>query len=82
MKPHIKISFFGFHLNETHVQRKWSLDFRHFILQKKTKLNKKHLSAILTKNKKCTVFTFVQYIISFRKSFSYKMLFTFHLFVT
>ena len=36
MKSHMKISFFGFHLLETHVQHKWYLDVRHVILQKKT----------------------------------------------
>ena len=35
MKSHMKISLFGFHLLETHVQHKWSLDVRHFILQKR-----------------------------------------------
>ena len=48
MKSHLKISPFGSHLLENHVQRKWKLDVRHFILQKR---NKEILSAILTKSK-------------------------------
>ena len=46
----MKISFFGFHLPETHVQPKWYLDVRHFISQKRN-WNKKRFSAILTKAK-------------------------------
>ena len=37
MKSHMKISFFSFHLLETHVRLKWYLQDRHFILQKKKK---------------------------------------------
>ena len=51
MKSHMKMSFFGFHLLETHIQRNWYLlDVRHFILQKRN-CNKKSFSAILTDSK-------------------------------
>ena len=35
IKSHTKISFFGFHLLETHIQQKWLLDVMHFISQKR-----------------------------------------------
>ena len=52
MKSHLKkIFFFCFHLIETDAQRKWKLDIRHFILQKKIHIKKTSFSAILTKSK-------------------------------
>ena len=54
LKSHLKISYFGFRLLETHVQRKWKLDVRHFILPKKEiemGRKKKRFSASLIKSK-------------------------------
>ena len=57
----MKISFFGFHLLEIHGQPKWYLDARHFIFRKK-KLKYKALFGHFEQSRKCSVFTFVQYI--------------------
>ena len=75
MKSHMEISFFGFPLpkkkkknhththTHTHVQRKCQVDVRRFILQKR-KWSKKILFRLFDQKQKCSVFTFVQYILS------------------
>ena len=46
MKSHMKISVFGFHLLETHVQHKWLLDVRQFIIKKKKEIEIKNANFI------------------------------------
>ena len=64
----MKISFVAFHLLETHVQRKWSLDIRHFIYKKEIEVKKKHFLASLTKSKSVAfshLFVYICYPMSF-----------------
>ena len=57
----MKISFFGFHFLETHVQRKWQLNVRHFILQNK-KLKSKTFFGHFDQKQKCFHFSSVYLI--------------------
>ena len=60
MKSYMEISFLDFQLLEQHGQRKWLLDVRHYILQKRNWKNKT-LFGHFDKKQKCSAFTFVRY---------------------